>query len=699
MRSRLLYSLVAVSVGGVFGIAAPPASAETLAELEFAARSNAASVRIAQEDVQLQQYRLDATDAQRGARLNAGIGLADTREPLTDTTVRDYRRGSAQVGARWPLLEGAQVQERAQTGARGALEAARLRARQAENDALHELRAAYVDHLRSSERLALAQALLQLEPGVGPMLAARTRRSLLLEADRRELQSIFGNAQRDAARLRSQRDDALHRVRRLAALPRVEPTREPPRWDLGCVASAPLLASADERPSVALAVIELATREALAGQQQWTGVDAGVSLTQSLSRDVGAQSGRSTSVGIDVSVPFGWRAMRDARVAEAQSAVRRARLELDAAREVDAAAADQVVRELRVREVDTAAALQRLDAAQEALRVSEARARKLDGDVLEKLLRARHGLYVAAVDASEALQRLERGQLDVLTYAVPCSAGALPIEPAQWHTLPAALAAPFATVRATGLGWYAWQAAPWLAQPAATLAGLPAGSDRLLLGFDAAQLRALATPAGARALRELIERAHARGVRIELLLGDPEWVSALGRKRLLTLLTPIAELPFDGLNLDLERSQLAPAARRRWASGLAATVAAVHQGVRWPIGLSTHDRDLLDPASNRRLGSAGVSEFVALVYVTDRERAVQRVRAVLRAAPGLRVSVGQSVERALGPESSMRNRGQAEALAYSAELTRAINADLDDSEPRFGGVVIQSYEEFRSAPP
>ena len=692
MQRRFLCAL-ACAIGAV----TVSVQAQSLAELETAARSNAASVRIAYESAQLQQHRLDAAEAQRGARLQAGVGLADTREPVTDTVVRDYRRGTAQVGVRWPLLEGAQALERAQTDARGALEVARLRARQAEIDVVREVRLAYVDHLHSVERLALAEALLSLEPGVLPVLAARTRQSFLLEADRRELQSTFEIARRDAERARAQRDDAQRRARRFSALAGAAPAPEPPRWDLGCVVSAALLASADERPAVALAVIELATRESLAGQQHWNGIDAGVSLTQSLSRDIGAQSGRSTGVSVDVSVPFGWRALRDARQAEAQSAVRRARLELDAAREVDASSVDQVVRDLRVREADRLAALQRLDAAQEALRVAELRARKLDGDVLEKVLQVRHGVYVTAIEVSETLQRLERAQVDVLAYAAPCSATGAAIEPAQWQMVPLALARPLAQPRG-GLGWYAWQAAPWLATPTAMLGELPAATDRVLLGFDAAQLRALATPAGAQALRELVTRAHERGVRIELLLGEPDWVSARGRRRLLALLRPIAELPFDGLNLDLERSQLAPTARKGWSDGVVAAVAAVHTRVRWPIGLSTHDRDLLDPALNRRLQTAGVTELVALIYVADRERAVARVRAVLAAAPSLRVSLAQSVERELPAGSSLHSRGRAGALAQVAETAGSL-VDAANVAPRFGGVVIQSFEEFRSAPP
>ncbi|HEY9026514.1 MAG TPA: TolC family protein [Burkholderiaceae bacterium] len=724
---RLLAAAAAALVGGLgsAGVArADAATPATLADLERSARGNAAAVRIADEEARLQQHRLDAAEAQRGARFGAGTALADTREPVTDTLVRDYRRSSAQVGVRWPLLDGAQAQDRARTDARGALEAARWRTRQAELDVLRAVRIAYSEHLRSAERVALAEALLQLEPGVAAMLAARTRQSLLLEADRRELVTIFEFARRDAVRARAQRDEALSRLRRLSALPDAMPALAPPRWDLACLSSsAPLLAAADQRPFVARAAAELATREALADQQQWAGVEGGVSLTQSLSRDIGGPSGRSTGVGIDVSVPFEWRALRDARRAEAESALRRARLELDAAREADAAAVDQAWREVQVLEADRVSAAQRLDAAREALRIAERRARDLDGDVLERAFKARHGLYVAAIDANDALQRLERAQSELLVYAEPCSAGAAAaIEPPQWQTLPALLAAPLvvasagaagapndaAASRTPGLGWFAWQGAPWLAEPARMLAELPPGSERVLLGFDAAQLQALATPGGAAALRALSAQAHARGVRIELLLGDPDWVTPAGRERLLALLRPLVDLPFDALNLDLERSSLrlrGRAASRQgrddWSRGVVATVGAVHGLLRWPIVLTMHDRELLDARQNRRLQAAGASELLPMIYVADGERAIARLQAVMRAAPGLRVGIAQSVERSLEAASSLHRLGRGGALDHVADLAHAVATATPPRQAlsRFGGVVIQSFEEFRNAAP
>jgi hypothetical protein len=669
--------------------------AQGLPELEQLARSGSAQVRLAQEEAALRQHRLEAAEAQRGGRFFGGASLHDTREPVTDNVVRDYRRGSAVVGARWPLLEGAEAQERVRTEARGAADMARIRQQQTEDEAVLQMRLAYIDHLRSGERLKLAEGLLQLEPAAAPRLAARTGQLLLLEADRQALQSIFETARRDAARQRALRDEALARMRRLSGSPLATVPDTPPGWNLSCVAS-PATVLGGARSHAEAASVELSVREALRDQQRWNGIDAGVSLTQSVSRDIGASSGRSTGVSVDLSIPFGWRELRDARRAEAQSAVRRARLELDAAREAEAAAREQAIADWRVREADVRAYVQRLDAAWEALRVAELRAKRLEGDVLEKLVQTRHGLYVAGVEMSDALQRLQRAQAQLLAFVAPCEGTAPALAPASLALIPAALAASPGqkTESALRLSWFAWDAAPWLAEPTAQLNRLPAQSERVLLGLNAAQLRALSDTEARARLQTLLQQAHARGIRVELLLGDPEWVLPAGREALLALLKPIATLPLDGLNLDLERSQLPQAQQAAWHAGLIDTLQAVQRAVPWRLALTTHDRDLQDSSFNRRLAAVGVDELVPMIYVTDKARTVQRTRAVLDAAAGLPVLLTQSIETALPAGSSLHRLGREGALSALRDIASQLAAT-----PGFAGIAVQSFEDYLNTPP
>lgn len=694
-RIALLASLTAAA--GV------PAVAQGLSELEPLALSEGANVQLADEDLALEQHRLEITQALQGGRAVAGAGFADTREPVTDDVVRNYRRGSVQVGARWPLLDGAQLQERNRSEAEAAVEVARQRRRQAETDALAQLRLAYVDHLRARERQSLARAFLALEPQAQGLMAGRTRASLLLDADRQAFQSAFETARRDDARQEAAAQDALRRARRVTGRSLEAMAVEAPRWSLRCAGAAALEAQTDQRPEVAARLAVLAAREALVGQQRWAGIDAGVSINQSLSRDLGASSGRSTGVSVDVSVPFALRDLRRAREGEARSLARRARLELASAREGDASLVAQGLDEQRVREADRLAYAQRLDAAREAVRVATLRAQRLDGDVLERLLQSRYALYGAAVDVSDALQRLERAQAQLLALAGGrCDGPGEPLEPTAWADVAPTLAAPLGDgplahgrTEAARLTWFVWRAGPWLAAPAERAAALPPATGRVLLGLDAAQLKHLATPAGAQAWAALRDALRARGVALELLLGEPGWVRPAGREQLVAMLAPLGALPVEAINLDLERSQLPGVDTATWRRGVLDTMRAVRRVGGWRVALTTHDRELREPRFNADLAAAGVEELVPMIYVSDTGRAAERARRVLRAAdPDQRVTVAQSVEADLPAASSVHGLGRARALAAWDRL----GASLQDASG-FAGVAVQSFEWYEESSP
>lgn len=248
---------------------------------------------------------------------------------------------------------------------------------------------------------------------------------------------------------------------------------------------------------------------------------------------------------------------------------------------------------------------------------------------------------------------------------------------------------------APGLTWFAWRAAPWIASPASQLALLPAGSRRLLLGLTAQEMRAAATAGRARQqLHALHAEARAAGLRVELLLGDPSWAHAPQRHSLLALLRLAAALPFDGLNLDLERDPHAPQAT--WHGEVARTLSAVRAECPWPIALTTHDNDITQ-AFATALAQAGVSEVVPMIYVSFehlvRRRAGRVLAEVAAGAPGMRVTVAQSIERHLARGESWHRLGRRGALAAWAELSSRLGAHAP-----FAGLAVQSFEEFVVTP-
>jgi hypothetical protein len=53
-----------------------------------------------------------------------------------------------------------------------------------------------------------------------------------------------------------------------------------------------------------------------------------------------------------------------------------------------------------------------------------------------------------------------------------------------------------------------------------------------------------------------VQVAHRSNIKVEVVLGDAEWMLPEGRQKLTEFLKPLSSLPIDGFNLDLEIEQL-----------------------------------------------------------------------------------------------------------------------------------------------
>lgn len=696
----------------VVALEAPPAlpadvlaqAPATLAELEGWAEVQAPAVRLAQAEADVAAQRTGAARAGQGARVFGGASLGGVRESVTDTTSRDYQRGQAQVGVRWPLLGSREAQQRGVREAEGAESLGRLRQAQAQRNVRLAVRQAYVRFAHSLQRRLLAQEFLSVRAPVEAQLLHRRQAGVMLEADRLDLSALFDGVQAAHDAQRAAQSSALRTLARLAGQPVARVDTAIPGWPARCMDREALLAQAGDDPAIAQARTERDTAAAQLENAQHTGLEAGVSLSQSVSRDIGGQPGRSTVVGVDFSMPLEWRAQRDAARGQLQSERDRAdqlmELRLGEYRSV----LDQALADWQLRGGEMPGFLNRLQAAQEGLRVARLRLDAFDGDGYSRLLMARYALYQASLQVVDGSERRALAALDVLALGSPCppqpgAAEPLPdlLAPALTALSalpPAARGEPAPPARAPGLGWFSWSGQALLDRPA-RLDAMPQDSQRVLLSFTSAQLRALARPPGRAALRRLLEHAHDRGMAVELVLGEPSWVLPAGREALLALLAPLRHLPFDGLNLDLERSQLDAADQPGWEDGTVATLRAVRAATPWPLALTTHYRELQVPGLAQRLQAAGATEVVAMVYVSRPERAAELARPLVRqAVPGLRVAVAQSMEDSLTREESSHGVGRAAAL----QRWRALAQSLSDL-PAFAGVVVQAWEDFEGAAP
>jgi hypothetical protein len=118
----------------------------------------------------------------------------------------------------------------------------------------------------------------------------------------------------------------------------------------------------------------------------------------------------------------------------------------------------------------------------------------------------------------------------------------------------------------------------------------------------------------------------------------------------------------------------------------------VSRTVSWPVVLTTHHREFADTRLVERLQEAGLSEGIAMVYVSDPSRAEQILRPLLHG--GLPLALAQSIEPELDAEESSARLGRAQALSRWQRLSAALA-----SQPYFDGVWVQSWEAFIKARP
>lgn len=702
-RLLLVLRRVAALVLGLAALA-PAARAGGLPLIAWEAQAveQALVRRQAQAELEQRLHQREAVQALDGARLQAGAGLAHAREALTDTASRRYERGHVHVGVRWPLLGSRLAAQRALDEADTAVAAARLREQDAREAVRTQVRRAYVTLAAAQAREAAARAWLAQREVLHAGLKRRHDAGLLLVDDYLSYLTQAGTVERDLARQQMVQRNAWRELAVLTGLQVDTPPAAPwPQWSASCFDPARLAEAASSALPVALARLEWQAAQQEAHRLRWDGIEAGVSLSQGVSRDLGGQAGHSTAISADLSVPLQWRRWQAARQAQAYSRATQAQTHMALREQEQRLAIAQALEEHQLRSKERLIYARRLEAALEGVRVATLRARFLqESDGYERAAQARYALYQTLVDYLDARERAAMADVQALTLAGECEVAAAPAEDLETQSLAAlsqGLAADeVAPASAAGpMGWYVWQAQALLDDPS-RLDRLPADTGRLLLSFDAAQLDHLTRDNSAhQRLLELLARIHARGWRAEWLLGEPTWVLPQHRGKLLAMLTAWRALPFDAVHLDLERSQLPLQHQRQWARHLLDTVSAVRRTVDWPVVLTTHYRELTEARLGGRLLEAGVHEVVAMVYVTHPQRALRLARQVLDAAPvGLTVSLAWSFEPTLDAAHSHFHRGRSAALAQWQAWHEALS-----DHPRYGGWLVQSLENYLDAMP
>jgi len=654
--------------------------------------ADAPALRSAELERETIRHRRDGLDARRGWRVFGNAELASADEVIDADRRRRYERAGAGVGLRYPLL-GSRSAER-----RGVMGVDRtLVLRDGEDGSARDqlgimLRQAYAAYWVADQRLHLSRRWLR-SVADDQRLEQRSRAGLVRQSDAGQLELArerIGVHEHEARVDRDRAHRAMENIlgRSLPAFTPVWPGTTPVCTDPALLTAGlqdqdPLLRARRDEVRLLLSDQPMST---------WDEVESSLVIRHGQTLDDWQDQGNVTSIGVTVEMPLGLQASRQARQREqatdlAASQMRLAQRHQGIQREAHEALAE-LAREDGYRE------LLRRQLRQATLSWRELEQRvtgSADTEILP-VLQARAAWYDRARDLLLQEQRwLEaRAELELATPQDTCPGS-------NGHMLSMAALQPDA---GSGLGFYVWDSAGFAARIEAD-PGYPeqlVAQDfrRVLLSFDGEQIAQLRQGRDAWLQRLLAVLARS-GMDAELLLGDPHWILPEYRQDLLDILPTFRGYGFHALHLDLEIDQLPDAAPRRpqlfrdWVD----TLAAVGAQVDWPLAVSLHPR-YLEPWPGeacpvcRLREDGGVDELVPMVYVSARQRVVQRLTPVIQANPGMRFAVAQSVEAELDPVNSYHTRGRQHTLDEMQRLRRQLETT------GMQGVLLQSWREWEA---
>lgn len=629
---------------------------ETLPLAELLDRAlDGAALRASDAELDVLDAQRQQREAEAGWQWFASTSAGHYHE-LTSAPERDeyYGRDLA-LGLRHPLLGSLRRQLRAVQALEQAREQQGQQRLLARAEQRLALRSGYADWWRAGQEQRWCAGLVDDARRARAALDARRRAGWLRTAQAQGLDDQWQALQRQCGQAVALQDETRADLAQLAGLDidagqqaQAEPLAERVK---------PLTAwrqALEQHPRLQARQGQLRLAEAERQSPWYAGVDSSFALARSYEDRNGAeQLGDGLVVSLSLSAPFDPLDYGRALDREGAARQRAAQARLEAEREQLLGDLGQALRAQRqAAEVLVQA---RADFAQAAAQLRETRLRReLDaegqlGQLDAELAHGRAGLQLIAAWHAAWLRE---AALRLFVEDDQALAGLLGHKPQHWPAL-SAEAAP---------GWrqgvYLWDSQRLL-QPASGRTELRelrlAGMQRIYLGLTAAQVADMAL------LRERLQAslaaAHAAGLEVALLLGDPTWLQPGERQGLLELIGQLQGLPFDALHLDLEVEQLGwPVPDSRLQDWLD-TLTAVASLNPWPLELSSHPRWFAAPLAGQTcvpcgLPARGVQQVSLMIYTRNAERSAAQIEQIAQRWPALRFRLAQSAEPQLAVDES-----------------------------------------------
>lgn len=647
LRSLSLVSLM-LAVGLV---QAEPLPLQTL----LAGLDDGAVARAGRAEQDALEAQREQREAEAGWQWYTTAGTGRYRELVTDSVRDDYYGRDLALGLRHPLLGSLRRQVQAVEAVE--LEQQRQQARNLLRRAEQRLalRSAYADWWRAEQEQRWCTELLPAAHDAQLRLERRRSEGWLLASEARQQQGQWQTLERRCRRVSELVEETRAAVAGIAGQAidaRQQAEAEPLAADV-----RPLVAwqqALERHPRLRERRGELRQAERDRHSPWYAGLDSSFTLAQSYEdRSGAAKHGDGLVASITLSAPLdllGYGAAGD-REGEARHQAALARLEAE--REQLVLGLSQALRAQRTAMDELAGAHEELAAAEQAYREQSLRRdAELERGVQSELA-AELGQYGAGLRLIAAWHAawLREATLRLFAEDDAALAGLLGESRERWDTA-------MASEGEWRQGVYVWDSRRLL-RASSRLAELRdlrrAGMQRIYVGLSAAQVKEM--PVLRQRLQATLDEAHAQGLQVGLLLGDPAWIQPAGRRGLLDLLGELQGLPFDALHLDLEVEQLGwpvPDSRLRdWLDTLAA-VASINP---WPLELSSHHRWFAEPQPGQTcvpcaLPQRGVQQVSLMIYTRNARRSAELTEQIAQRWPALRFRLAQSVEPQLAAEET-----------------------------------------------
>lgn len=244
---------------------------------------------------------------------------------------------------------------------------------------------------------------------------------------------------------------------------------------------------------------------------------------------------------------------------------------------------------------------------------------------------------------------------------------------------------------------YVWDALPFLA-PESRISSLKElkskGFDHFLISFTAEQIKKLDNYYNRMELEDLLSISGSMGIRADLLLGEPTWLYPEERKDLIRIIEKMKKYKFKGLHLDIEPDSLPGAKEKRseLVKHLTDTLKEVKNATDMSLSISVHPRYLegdLGVLSSRGFTSLGLEYIAVMIYTTNTDISIKRMRDIMLMHPSLTFRLAQSIERALPAEESHFSSGMD---VYKHKMG-VISTELSNIR-NFNGMIIQAWEDI-----